>query len=331
MFTIIEWEENVQNNHLENSKWLFSILGGNLIEINGVSKCYQNGKKQALKEISFHIKAQEFVALLGQNGAGKTTLINILGGNVKKDSGEIKIAGLNLEHQELLTKRKLGIVPQEISIDFNFTIFEILKFQCGYFGKKFDKDYAEYLLEKLSLSDKKHVRGRFLSGGMKRRLLIAKALIHNPEIIILDEPTAGVDIELRHSLYEFLNELRQMGKTIILTTHYLEEAEKLCDRIIMIKDGEVIADESKHILMQKYANKQVITVMFEEGFNPFESILFEYEISIEGQELSIHFHKSKLATVLKKLTKLPVILETLSITQANLEDVFLHLTQREET
>jgi len=300
-----------------------------LIKIERVNKCYSSGKKQALKDVSFHIKRNEFVALLGQNGAGKTTLINILGGNVKKDSGSITIANLSLDSEELLTKRKIGIVPQEISIDFNFTVMEILKFQCGYFGKKFDRKYAEFLLEKLSLSDKKHVRGRFLSGGMKRRLLIAKALIHNPEIIVLDEPTAGVDIELRHSLYEFLIELREQGKTIILTTHYLEEAEKLCDRIIMIKEGEIIADESKQKLMMTYASKQMIQILFEKEFNPLESILAQYEIDIKGQELTIHFEKSHLAHVIESLTKLPVILETMTISQSSLEDVFLHLTRKE--
>lgn len=316
------------DNHLEILNGCFCLLGGYVLEIKGVSKCYSNGKKQALKEVTFHIKAQEFVALLGQNGAGKTTLINILGGNVKKDGGSVKIAGLDLDSQELLTKRKIGIVPQEISIDFNFTVLEILKFQSGYFGKRFDKKYAEYLLEKLSLSDKIHVRGRFLSGGMKRRLLIAKALIHDPEIIILDEPTAGVDIELRHSLYLFLQELKAQGKTIILTTHYLEEAEKLCDRIIMIKDGEVIADESKQTLLNKYATGQMIKIECEKGFDPKSSILNGYDLKIVERELSIQFHKSELSSVLEKLTKLPVILETLSISQSNLEDVFLHLTRK---
>lgn len=300
-----------------------------MLKIQGVSKCYSNGKKKALSDVSFYIKKNEFVALLGQNGAGKTTLINILGGNVKKDNGSIYIAGLNLDRDELLTKRKIGIVPQEISIDFNFTVMEILKFQCGYFGRRFDKNYAEFLLEKLSLSDKKHVRGRFLSGGMKRRLLIAKALIHDPEIVILDEPTAGVDIELRHSLYEFLLELRSQGKTIILTTHYLEEAERLCDRIIMIKEGEIIADESKEELMMQYANKQRITIQFQKGFDPYSSELSLYEMESTDTTLTIHFAKSNLANVIEILAKLPVILETMTISQSNLEDVFLHLTRKE--
>jgi ABC-2 type transport system ATP-binding protein len=221
-----------------------------MLKIENVSKIYKNGKEPALENISFSVGQGEFVALLGQNGAGKSSLINILAGNVKKDTGKVLIGGYNIDTDELKTKKIIGIVPQEISFDFIFSVNEVLRNQSGYFGIKNNAEYIDELLKDLSLTDKKYAQSRSLSGGMKRRLLIAKALVHKPGLLILDEPTAGVDIELRHSLYAYLKRLHSEGITIILTTHYLEEAEKLCDRVIVVHQGKMLVDESKNVLLR---------------------------------------------------------------------------------
>ena len=189
------------------------------------------GDLKALKNVDFEVNEGEFVALLGPNGAGKTTLINCLNGLTPRDKGEILVNGVDPEISPQKTKMMLGIVEQELVFDPFFTSLEMLRLRRGLFGLKPDEKYLAWLLAKLNLDDKKDVRARELSGGMKRRLMIAKALAHKPDILILDEPTAGVDVELRNSLYDFLKELKKGGTTIVLTTHYLEEAELLADRI----------------------------------------------------------------------------------------------------
>lgn len=220
-----------------------------MLRIENLNKTYEKDNKVALENINLHINKGEFTALLGQNGAGKTTLINVLAGNVIKNSGKITIGGYDLDTHELDSKRIIGIVPQEIAIDFTFSVNDILTMQSGYFGIRQNQEYIDWLLESLSLQDKKHAIARRLSGGMKRRLLIAKSLVHRPQLFILDEPTAGVDIELRHNLYEFLEKLHAEGLTIILTTHYLEEAERLCKRIVMIQNGRIVLDEDRESLL----------------------------------------------------------------------------------
>lgn len=210
------------------------------------------GNLKALKNVDFEVNEGEFVALLGPNGAGKTTLINCLNGLTPRDSGEILVKGVDPEVDSQSTKMQLGIVEQELVFDPFFTSIEMLRLRRGLFGLKPDEEYLSWLLVKLSLDDKKDVRARELSGGMKRRLMIAKALAHKPSILILDEPTAGVDVELRNSLYDFLTELKKSGTTIVLTTHYLEEAELLADRIAIQNLGEtVVFEEKKKLLGRK--------------------------------------------------------------------------------
>ncbi|MDM5147334.1 ABC transporter ATP-binding protein [Candidatus Persebacteraceae bacterium Df01] len=226
------------------------------IRIEGVSKRF--GNLQALDKISLSVPHGSFFGLLGPNGAGKTTLIGILGGLVRADSGNASILGHNVMGQNLEYKRRVGIVPQELLYDPFFTVREALIFQSKYFGLHNNGKHVDYLLEKLHLQDKAKINTRRLSGGMKRRLMIAQALVHSPPVIVLDEPTAGVDINLRLTLWDFIRELRADGRTIILTTHYLEEAEELCDEIALMRDGRIVAqDKTTHLLANFEENIRV--------------------------------------------------------------------------
>jgi ABC-2 type transport system ATP-binding protein len=213
-----------------------------MLRINEVSKTYQAGRKEALKKVSLSVGPGEFTALLGQNGAGKSTLINIIAGNVKKDSGTVTIGGYDLDRSELATKRMIGVVPQEIGFDFVFTVNDVLKNQSGYFGIRRNQDNIDHLLESLGLIEKKHTMVRDLSGGMKRRLLIAKAMIHQPKLLFLDEPTTGLDPQSRTAIWSYLERLnREEHITIFLTTQYLEEADKLCKRLAIVDFGKIVA------------------------------------------------------------------------------------------
>ncbi|SNS17178.1 ABC-2 type transport system ATP-binding protein [Anaerovirgula multivorans] len=301
-----------------------------MLKINNVSKTYLKNQKEALKNINLNITKGEFTALLGQNGAGKTTLINILAGNVKKTHGEVKIGGYDLEKQELETKKIIGIVPQEISYDPAFTVEELLKKQSGYFGLKNNNEYIDELLESLALKDKKKAYGRELSGGMKRRLLIVKALVHKPEILILDEPTAGVDIELRHTMYEFLRKLHKSGMTIILTTHYIEEAEKLCKRVIVINNGSIIADEPKDKLLKDFSKEIKVEIDFDWEVNiaDFE-FLSEYHPKIKDKrKVSLKIDKNDLTKILEMIMQKNMKFVDLNIEKQKLEDVYLQLIRR---
>ncbi|ABR49210.1 ABC transporter related [Alkaliphilus metalliredigens QYMF] len=301
-----------------------------MLKISNLSKTYVKTKHEALKDINLHITKGEFTALLGQNGAGKTSLINILGGNVKKTHGEVEIGGYDLERNELETKKMIGIVPQEISYDFAFTVDEILKKQSGYFGLKNNNEYIDSLLESLGLKDKKKAYGRELSGGMKRRLLIVKALVHKPQILILDEPTAGVDIELRQTMYEFLQSLHKNGMTIVLTTHYIEEAEKLCKRVIVIKDGAIIADEPKDKLLKDFSNEIEVEILFDSKLNITDfDFLREYSPKIkEESNVVLKIFKNDLTKVLEMIMAKEMNFIDLNIKKQKLEDVYLHLIRR---
>lgn len=225
----------------------------NAISIQNLHKVYKSGT-HALENLNLDIEKGEFFALLGPNGSGKTTLINIMAGPTLKTSGNIKIQGLDIDEHREETKFLLGVVPQEISFDSFFTVNEMLKIQSGYYGIKDNQKYIDEVIEKLGLAEKKHTNSRALSGGMKRRLLIAKALIHKPKVLVLDEPTAGVDVELRHSLWKYMVELNKEGLTILLTTHYLEEAEELCDRTAIIHHGKLVAlDKTKKLIESQNA------------------------------------------------------------------------------
>jgi ABC-2 type transport system ATP-binding protein len=223
------------------------------LEIKNVKKTYDTGK-HALKGVDLVVEAGDVFALLGPNGAGKSTLINCTVGLVKKTSGSIEVFGTSVDEDHVTTKSNIGIVPQE----FNFNIFEkvidIVVTQAGYYGvpRKIAKERAEVILKKLDLWEKRNQKSMTLSGGMKRRLLIARALVHQPKLLILDEPTAGVDVELRHGMWAFLRELNASGTTIIMTTHYLKEAEELCNKVAMIRDGEIILNGDMKEILNKY-------------------------------------------------------------------------------
>ncbi len=210
------------------------------LQITDLHKRYSTGT-HALKGLTLEIKQGEFFALLGPNGSGKSTLINILAGSTRRTSGEVKICGKNIDEHREETKFMLGVVPQELSFDSFFTVNEVLNLQSGYYGIKNNQDHIDDILENLGLMEKKNANTRGLSGGMKRRLLIAKALVHKPKVLVLDEPTAGVDVELRRQLWDYMNRLNKEGLTILLTTHYLEEAENLCARTAIIHLGELRA------------------------------------------------------------------------------------------
>ena len=222
------------------------------IEAKKVNKTFKKKTKEtiALNNFNIQIKKGSIHGLLGPNGAGKSTFINILGSLVKKDSGNVNICGLNIDTETKKSKFKIGIVPQELNIDPFFTPYELLELQAGLYGIKKRNRRTDEILNNLGLTEQKNSYARTLSGGMRRRLLVAKALVHSPEMLILDEPTAGVDVDLRKSLWNYIKELNKLGTTICLTTHYLEEAEELCDIITIINNGKVIKDDTKNNLLK---------------------------------------------------------------------------------
>lgn len=300
-----------------------------MLEVENISKRFPKSSFNALSDVSFKIKRGEFVALLGQNGAGKSTLINILAGNVKKDRGRIRIGDYNFDRNELETKKIIGIVSQEISLDFVFSVNEVMRNQSGYFGIKNNDIYIDLLLDGLSLKEKKYDKSRTLSGGMKRRLLIAKSLVHKPELLILDEPTAGVDIELRHLLYSFLGKLREQGVTIILTTHYLEEAERLCDRIIVMHHGRIIADDSKNNLMKTLGSETSMEFHFRNDIHENDlSFLSTYSPSIkDGNKISIYAQKNDIGDIFRKISEKGMPFIDFKLEPKKLEDIFLRLVR----
>ena len=232
------------------------------IDITGLTKTYAKTKKAAaktaLKGVDLIVPRGSIFGLLGPNGAGKSTLINILAGLVNKSAGSAKICGFDIDTQTRQARSSIGIVPQEITMDVFFTPFQALELQAGYYGVPKSERRSEEILAALGLSDKRDAYVRQLSGGMKRRLLIAKALVHNPPVLILDEPTAGVDIELRRQLWDYVQQLHKQGTTVILTTHYLEEAEALCDQIAIIHHGQIVANESKKSLLSRLDKRTLI-------------------------------------------------------------------------
>ncbi len=299
-----------------------------MLHINNVSMIYKKEQKKALTNINLDICEGEFTALLGQNGAGKSTLINILAGNVKKTQGRVTIGGYDLDDNELETKRIIGIVPQDTGYDFVFTVDEALKKQSGYFGIKNNKKVIDDLLETLYLTDKRNTRLRDLSGGMRRRFLIAKALVHQPKILILDEPTAGVDIEMRRILYDILIKLHESGTTIILTTHYIEEAEKLCKRIVIIDGGQVIADAPKDQLMQTFSREIGLEIEFDQEISKKDfSFLKDFEI-VDKRHLKLTVVRKELVQIFKKLSEEDLVFTDLMIERPKLEDVYLKMIRR---
>lgn len=292
------------------------------IKISGVHKYF--GALHALKGIDLVIEPGEFFALLGPNGAGKSTLINILAGLITPSSGTISVMGFDVGSQYQQARQLLGVVPQELVFDPFFNVREMLRFQAGYFGRGRENDaWVDEILEGLGLADKAHTNMRRLSGGMKRRALIAQALAHKPPVIVLDEPTAGVDVELRQMLWEFIKKLNRDGHTIILTTHYLEEAETLCSRVGMMKQGEIVALDSTSNLLNKFSGKHLRLTLGDVTLpTSIESLVRHIENGIYTFAL---IDMAQIEFVLSALRTANVKVLDMQLNEADLEDVFLSL------
>ncbi len=292
------------------------------IQINGIHKSF--GGLHALNGVDLTVEQGEFFALLGPNGAGKSTLINILAGLIKPSTGDISVMGFDVVQQYQQARKLLGVVPQELVFDPFFNVREMLRFQAGYFGCGPENDaWVDEILEGLGLSDKAHTNMRRLSGGMKRRALIAQALAHKPPVIVLDEPTAGVDVELRQMLWEFIKKLNRDGHTIILTTHYLEEAEALCSRVAMMKQGKIVALDSTANLLNKFAGKQLRLILGDVNLPASIQPLLR---SQEKGAFTFALHDMvQIEFVLSALREANIKVIDMQLNEADLEDVFLSL------
>lgn len=302
------------------------------IEIKGLKKTYRGSRKapgkQALKGIDLTIPRGSVFGLLGPNGAGKSTLINILAGLVVKSEGSAAICGYDIDTHTRQARASIGVVPQEISMDVYFTPYQALELQAGYYGVPKSERRSDEILTILGLSDKRDAYVRGLSGGMKRRLLIAKALVHTPPVLILDEPTAGVDIELRRQLWDYVRELHAQGTTIILTTHYLEEAEALCDKIAIVHEGEIVANEDKDVLLAKL-DKRALVITPDGQLTDVPKTLAEFQPTINQDGalvLTYHSRQTAIADILAAVAKAGISISDLRTKEADLEDVFLSLT-----
>ena len=298
------------------------------IKINNLSKIYKNQKNYSLDNISLEIKSGIIFGLLGPNGAGKSTLINILADLVYKTSGTINIFGKDYSKELYEIKPRIGIVPQELNMDPFFTPYELLELQAGLYGVPKEKRQTKKILSLLALEDKSDAYARTLSGGMKRRLLIAKAMVHDPEILVLDEPTAGVDVELRQTLWENIKSLKTQGKTIIITTHYLHEAENLCDEVAIINKGKLlIADRTKNIKSKMNFKKIII----EHGNSTTikDDIFDDLDVSFKNHNshITIQYDPSIIShqEVLTRLVKLEINIKDIKIEENNLEEIFIKL------
>jgi ABC-2 type transport system ATP-binding protein len=301
------------------------------IRIESLSKTYAakgSEPKLALDEVSFDVPRGQIFGLLGPNGAGKSTLINILAGLVVKTSGKVTIWGFDIDEHPRNSKRSIGVVPQEIIFDPFFTPRETLEIQAGLYGIPPGERQSNALLAAMHLTDKANAYSRTLSGGMKRRLLVAKAMVHSPPILVLDEPTAGVDVELRRQLWNYVRQLHAQGVTIVLTTHYLEEAEELCDRIAIINHGKVIANEPTRELVAKAQEKAVVVTFDRDIVNVPTDPCFENITLIDERTLEITYRKDKVnaGQVLSELTADGLGIVDVSTRDPDLEDVFLSLT-----
>ena len=281
---------------------------------------------QALKQVSLEVQEGEFFGLLGPNGAGKTTLISILAGLSRASEGRVQVHGHDVQTDYAAARRLLGVVPQELVFDPFFTVRESLRIQSGYFGVKGNDDWIDELLDSLGLTDKANANMRQLSGGMKRRVLVAQALVHKPRVIVLDEPTAGVDVELRQTLWQFIAKLNREGHTVLLTTHYLEEAEALCGRIAMLKRGEVVALERTSDLL-KSATSQVLRMKLD-GELP---AALAAMARVTGRIVQLPVHNAlEIENHLATIRAAGLVAEDVEIRQPDLEDVFLEVMNRKQ-
>ena len=306
-------------------------MSENQIVINNLSKVYDNGFN-ALKNINLNIKKGEIFAMLGPNGAGKTTLISIICGIVKPSSGKVTVEDFDIIEDYRETRSRIGLVPQELTLEQFETVFNNVSYSRGLYGKKPDPTHIEKVLKQLSLWDKKDLILRKLSGGMKRRVLIAKALSHEPKILFLDEPTAGVDVELRQEMWKVVKSLREIGVTIILTTHYIEEAEAIADRVGVINQGEIIIVEQKKELIKKMGRK-VLSVELQEEIQDIPESLKKYNLIIGSNKMSLVYtynleeKQTGITNLLQDIKDSGLKLRDLKTEQSNLEKIFVTLVR----
>jgi len=301
------------------------------ISINNLSKTYDNGFN-ALKTINLEIKKGEIFAMLGPNGAGKTTLISIVCGIVKPSSGKVTVDGYDIIDDYRETRSRIGLVPQELTLESFETVFNNVSYSRGLYGKKNNPEHIEKILKQLSLWDKKDQRLRQLSGGMKRRVLIAKALSHEPSILFLDEPTAGVDVELRQDMWKVVEDLRKTGVTIILTTHYIEEAEAIADRVGVINQGEIIVVDQTKELLKKMGHKK-LTVELQDKVNEIPKSLAQYNLSLVNDNMALDYtynvqaKQTGITTLLQDIKDTGLKLKDLKTEQSTLEKIFVSLVK----
>ena len=302
-----------------------------LITIDSLSKVYDNGFN-ALKTVNLNIKQGEIIAMLGPNGAGKTTLISIVCGIVKPTSGVITVDGFDIIKDYRETRSRIGLVPQEISLEQFETVFNNVSYSRGLYGKKPNPQHIEKVLKDFSLWDKKDLRLNQLSGGMKRRVMIAKALSHEPSILFLDEPTAGVDVELRKDMWKVVEGLRKTGVTIILTTHYIEEAEAIADRVAVINQGEIIVVENKNDLLKRMGEKTLL-IELQDKITQIPDQLSKYELVIGQDQMSLIYNynvraeRTGITNLLQELKEAGLKMRDLKTEQSSLEKIFVTLVR----
>ncbi len=302
-----------------------------IVSIKDLSKTYNSGF-EALKNINLDIKKGEILALLGPNGAGKTTLISTICGIVSPTSGTVTVDGNDIITDFRKTRQMIGLVPQELTLGAFEQVLQTVSFSRGLFGCKKDENYLIQLLKDLSLYDKKDIEVRALSGGMKRRVLIAKALSHEPQILFLDEPTAGVDVELRKDMWMIVRQLQDKGVTIILTTHYIEEAEEIAERVGVINNGELLVVEKKELLMENFGKKQLV-IELREAAKEIPHMLHKHNMELTDDGLSISYTydaknaESNIQEMLKEFTDSGLLLKDIKISQSSLEDIFVDLVK----
>ena len=302
-----------------------------IVSIKELAKTYNSGF-EALKNINLDIKKGEILALLGPNGAGKTTLISTICGIVSPTSGTVTVDGNDIITDFRKTRQMIGLVPQELTLGAFEQVFQTVSFSRGLFGCKKDDDYINQLLKDLSLDDKKNIEVRALSGGMKRRVLIAKALSHEPQILFLDEPTAGVDVELRKDMWKIVRQLQDKGVTIILTTHYIEEAEEIAERVGVINNGELLVVEKKELLMENFGKKQLV-IELREAAKEIPHTLHKHNVELTDDGLNISYtydttnEGSNIQEVLKEVSDSELLLKDIKINQSSLEDIFVDLVK----
>ena len=303
------------------------------IEAKNVNKVFYKKTQKVNALIDFSIKLEKGTihGLLGPNGAGKSTFINILGGLVKKNSGDVNICGINIDKNIKLSKFKIGIVPQELNIDPFFSPAELLELQAGLYGVPKKKRKTDEILDNLKLTDQRNAYARTLSGGMRRRLLIGKALVHDPEMIILDEPTAGVDIDIRTSVWNYIKKISKQGKTICLTTHYLEEAENLCDKITIINNGKKVIEGSKTDLLNIISTKSVTFDISKNVNIPKELYGFKPSISNGTLKLSYDKNKTNIREIIDILKNNQIDFNEINTFEGDLEDVFIKVVNKNDS